>query len=216
MSDLVVGAGAPFAHGAAMGKPDRRTERTRTALMRSFVSAMLSEGYEAVTVERVAEQADVGRSTFYMHFKSKEDILSQSMARPSSVLAVLVGNDLPPAVLVKQLAHFHDQRRRNSVFFEGRVRRVWVQCLSGLIEPRLAKLARLIGAQPVLPLPLAALQIAETQLALIGNWLTVRPGTKADAIAEALIASTDAAVESLLRSRGPLRIPGERFEVREG
>ena len=52
-------------------KPDRRTERSRSALMSAFIAILLSDGYDAVTVERVAERANVGRSTFYMHFKSK-------------------------------------------------------------------------------------------------------------------------------------------------
>src|SRR5882672_10299871 len=100
-----------------MSKPDRRTERTRAALMGAFVSLLLSEGYDAVSVERVAARANVGRSTFYMHYTGKEDILRQSMARPSSVLAVVVGHDLPQEVLIRQLDHFNAQRHRNHIFF---------------------------------------------------------------------------------------------------
>ena len=79
-----------------MSKPDRRTERTRAALMSAFVTLLLSEGYDAVTVERVADAANVGRSTFYMHHTGKEDILRRSLTRPSGVLAALVGNTPPP------------------------------------------------------------------------------------------------------------------------
>jgi AcrR family transcriptional regulator len=200
-----------------MNKPDRRTERTRAALMSAFISVMLSEGYDAVTVERVAEAANVGRSTFYMHYTGKEDILRQSMTRPSTVLAVLVGNIPPPGVLVKQLLHFHDQRRRNYIFFEGQVRRIWVSCLAALIEPRLASLVRHTGARPVVPLPLAALQIAESQIALVANWLSVKPAVKVEPVADALTATTRAQVAALLGlgPDAPLVIPGERFAVRE-
>jgi len=201
-----------------MTKPDRRTERTRAALMSAFVAALLSEGYDAVTVEGVAAKANVGRSTFYMHYTGKDDILRQSLARPSSVLAGLVGNVLPPGALAKQLLHFHDQRRRNHIFFEGAARKIWVACLAGLIEPRLAALVRHARARPVLPLPLAALQIAEGQIALVANWLTVRPSVKVELVGEALSATTRAQAAALLglAPDAPLLIPGERLTVREG
>ncbi len=200
-----------------MPKPDRRTERTRAALMSAFIGAMLNEGYDAVTVEAVAERANVGRSTFYMHYTGKEDILRQSMARPSTVLAVLVGNEPPPGVLEKQLLHFHEQRRRNHIFFEGQVRAIWIKCLAGLIEPRLAALVRHSRARPVLPLPLAALQIAEGQIALIANWLKLKPATGAAIIAEALSGTTRATAAAVLgvRHDAPLVIPGERLKVVE-
>lgn len=185
--------------------------------MSAFVQLVLSDGYDAVTVEHVAERANVGRSTFYMHYTGKDDILSQSMARPSGVLSVLVGNAVPPEVLIKQLTHFHEQRRRNGLFFQGQPRVIWVRCLADLIEPRLEKLARHLRARPVFALPLVATQIAEMQLALIANWLSGRSPTKVDAIAEALTSSTHALVTALLRLKPDvsLLIPGEKLRFRE-
>jgi AcrR family transcriptional regulator len=194
-------------------KIDRRTERTRTALMSAFIHVLLSEGYEAVTVEHVAEQANIGRSTFYMHYTGKEAILRESLTRPSSILSLIVGHDVPAEMLVKQLEHFHEQRQRNHIFFAGPVRVIWVDCLAQLIAPRLAIVARNARARPILPLPLVARQIAEQQLALIANWLTGKTGPAADAVAEALIAGTRATLAALLRCRADaaLLIPGEKL-----
>jgi AcrR family transcriptional regulator len=196
-----------------MPKTDRRTERTRAALMRAFIDVLLSEGYEAVTVERVAERANVGRSTFYMHYTGKEEILRQSMKNPSSLLAAMVGNVVAPEHLKHQLEHFHAQRRLNQVFFAGTVRTIWISCLAALIEPRLTSLARHARARPILPLPLVAIQIAEAQLSLIANWLVARPSLKSESIGEALTASTQAMLSALLRCRPdmPLLIPGEKL-----
>jgi AcrR family transcriptional regulator len=187
-----------------MPKPDRRTERTRAALMRSFIELVLTEGYDAVTIDATAARANVGRSTFYTHYRSKEELLRQSILRPSSVLAVLVGGDLSPGKLVPHLDHFFEQRRRNQVFFTGRVRAVWIRCV--------ADLTRHVRGRPILPLPLAALQIAETQIALVINWIAVRPGIKSDAIAEALAGCTRSAVAALLRVTPDtsMVIPGEQ------
>ncbi|HSM94594.1 MAG TPA: TetR/AcrR family transcriptional regulator, partial [Rhizomicrobium sp.] len=87
-------------------KLDRRTERTRQALRMAFVNLVLSRGYTEISVEDITDEANVGRSTFYMHYKSKIDLLKQSMARPSSVLSIMVGHDIPADILVHQLTHF--------------------------------------------------------------------------------------------------------------
>ena len=197
----------------ATAKPDRRSERLRTALMSAFIDMLLSEGYASVTVERVAERANVGRSTFYMHYTGKEDILRRSMTRPSSHLAVLVGHDIAPEALVPILEHFREQKRLNRVFLDWPIRPIWVKCLAEMIEPRLASLVRHARARPILPLPLIALQIAESQIALVAHWLLGNTAAKQDAVAEALIAATRALVSSSLRCKpdAPLVIPGEKL-----
>jgi AcrR family transcriptional regulator len=54
---------------------DRRAARTRRALHDSLMSLILRKGYEAITVQDIIEEADVGRSTFYAHYTGKEDLL---------------------------------------------------------------------------------------------------------------------------------------------
>jgi AcrR family transcriptional regulator len=186
----------------AARKPDRRTERSRAALMSAFVAMVLSEGYEAVTVERVAERANVGRSTFYMHYKSKEDILRKSLAHPCAGLVAIVGPGIAPEALVPLLEHFHGQRRTNRVFFEWPIRPVWVRVLGEMIEPRLTPLARHARARPMLPLAFIAHQIAEAQVAFVTRWLSSNAALKPQAAAEALIAVTRAMVTSLLATPG--------------
>ena len=184
-------------------KPDRRTARTRSALTSAFVELVLTRGFPDVSVEDIVARADVGRSTFYLHFRSKDDILKQSLVRPSGPLAALVGQDVSLASIIAQLEHFHSQRKLNRVFFAEPARAIWVCCLADLIEPRLSALLRISrGARPLLPLPMIAAQIAEVQIALISNWLTSRNAMKAGAIADALIATTQANVAALLRGAG--------------
>jgi AcrR family transcriptional regulator len=54
---------------------DRRTARTRRALHEALMSLILRQGYEAITVQDIIDEADVGRSTFYAHYTGKEDLL---------------------------------------------------------------------------------------------------------------------------------------------
>jgi AcrR family transcriptional regulator len=194
-------------------KTDRRTERTRSALMTAFVNLMLTRGYMNLSVEAIAESADIGRSTFYLHFRSKEDILRQSLARPSRGLAVAIDR------VVSQLQHFHSQRKLNRIFFAQPARSVWVECLSGLIEPRLTLLLHANRSlRPMLTPSMIATQIAEAQIALISSWLQGRSPAKAETVAAALIVGTHASVSALLRGEvfAPLLIPNERLEDASG
>jgi AcrR family transcriptional regulator len=56
-------------------KMDRRAARTRKALHQALMSLILRRGYEAITVQDIIDEADVGRSTFYAHYTGKEDLL---------------------------------------------------------------------------------------------------------------------------------------------
>lgn len=54
---------------------DRRVRRTRDALHRALIELMIERGYERVTVSDIIARADVGRSTFYAHYRDKDDLL---------------------------------------------------------------------------------------------------------------------------------------------
>ncbi len=54
---------------------DRRTRRTRQALEKALIQLVLEKGYDALTIEEITQRADVGRTTFYLHYRDKEDIL---------------------------------------------------------------------------------------------------------------------------------------------
>jgi AcrR family transcriptional regulator len=60
-------------------KKDRRVERTRQLLLQALFSLMAEKGFDAVTVQDIIDRANVGRSTFYVHFVDKEDLLVQAM-----------------------------------------------------------------------------------------------------------------------------------------
>ncbi len=51
-----------------------KSERTRARLMDAAVGIFAREGYEAASVNRIAQAADVVNGTFYLHFKDKDEI----------------------------------------------------------------------------------------------------------------------------------------------
>ena len=56
-------------------KQDRRVRRTRRALRKALSDLMEEKGYDQVTIEELTERADIGRTTFYLHYSAKQDLL---------------------------------------------------------------------------------------------------------------------------------------------
>lgn len=54
---------------------DRRIQKTKKLLADSLAQLMVEKGFEAITVQDIIDKANVGRSTFYAHYESKEKLL---------------------------------------------------------------------------------------------------------------------------------------------
>ena len=105
-------------------RPDRRIERTRRRLKGALAELLAERDYDQITVQNIVDRADVGRSTFYAHYESKEDLLFAGLDRH---LMLLVERP-PPGVSPERdasrfrfslplLLHARDQRR----FFEATI-----------------------------------------------------------------------------------------------
>jgi AcrR family transcriptional regulator len=57
------------------GRRERKREETRAHLLATAIRMMEEQGFEAVTVEAIAEAADVGKGTIYNYFGTKEEII---------------------------------------------------------------------------------------------------------------------------------------------
>jgi AcrR family transcriptional regulator len=56
-------------------RPDRRIFRTQNRLKEALLQLMGRRNYDEITVDEIVDLAEIGRSTFYSHFSSKEDLL---------------------------------------------------------------------------------------------------------------------------------------------
>jgi len=59
---------------ASPPKTDRRVRRTRDVLGDALVELMHVKPFHAITVQNVLDRAAVGRSTFYTHYRDKNDL----------------------------------------------------------------------------------------------------------------------------------------------
>ncbi len=68
------------------GVQDRRIQKTQNLLREALVSLIREKVYDSIVVQEILNRANVGRSTFYMHFRGKDELLVsaiQDMVRPA-------------------------------------------------------------------------------------------------------------------------------------
>ena len=78
-----------------MPKTDRRVERTRELLQKALIDLIPERGYDAITIQDIVDRANVGRTTFYLHYNSKDELFMRSRSHHSLIPHWLAPSALP-------------------------------------------------------------------------------------------------------------------------
>lgn len=175
---------------------ERRSDRTHHEIKSAFTTLVFANGFENVTVRKVIHAAGCARSTFYEHFGNKDDVLRACMEQFFAIIADCVQSAAEPEQLRKVLDHLWENRRLADAIFTGQARVVLARQQADLVEARLRTLAG--GRTLALPQRLAAIQIAEAQLALIESWLRGRSFSPVEQLADGLYRTGRASALALL------------------
>lgn len=98
------------------GAIDRRVGRTRASLQSALISLILDKGYDALTIEEICKAANVGRSTFYAHYTSKDNLKRGAIddhlgelfkQRREILLNEAPGQVVSPTLVIFEHAHDH-------------------------------------------------------------------------------------------------------------
>lgn len=100
---------------------DRRVRRTRSMLRRALVELMGEIGYDAITVDQIAERADLTRATFYIHYTNKGHLLADVCDDFANrvIAAVLDRPDTPQLAVLFEHARAEDALMRVLLHGDG-------------------------------------------------------------------------------------------------
>ena len=166
----------------AKGSIDRRVARTRAMLHEALLSLLAKKDYDSITVEDVCESADVGRSTFYAHYTSKDDLmrsgfkhLRQSLVdrqRDAAVSRNVKGRGLAfsQAVFEHARDHRHLHRtlvgNRGGAIALGTVRQILCDLVRGELAAKAGK-----NSKDEIPRELVVQYVVGAYMAVVTWWL---------------------------------------------
>lgn len=96
-------------------KPDRRIEHTRNRLGNALIALIQEKSIDEVTVLDVLDRAGVGRSTFYVHYRDKDDLflseLEQGLEMWTTALSLRQEKSNRVAPVAEYFAHVASAKR---------------------------------------------------------------------------------------------------------
>jgi len=127
---------------------DRRVRRTRAALREALVDLIVERGWDGFSVQDLCARADVGRSTFYLHYADKEEVLADGFADLGKALRAELSRAAAPrplafsrGLLDHALAHLRVFRalvgRRAAHLVQGKLRAVVMELVREDLAARL-------------------------------------------------------------------------------
>lgn len=162
-------------------KVDRRIQRTRILLRDALMRLVEQKGYDEITIQDIADEANVARTTFYLHFKDKDELLFDTMREmydalyeqvQASNLKCLTNTaqcDDTDFRHVSEHAEFYRIlfSERGSAAFMVQVQRYLAESIMKTILPEIEQ----VEGQPRIPVEIMAHAYAGAQIGVMKWWL---------------------------------------------
>lgn len=163
---------------------DRRVKRTVRLLRESLMSLIIEKGYDSISIQDITDRADLARSTFYLHFKDKDELLYESMRE---IYSDFLNNaqSLNSPTDFNHIAQYADFYRvmfseRGSMAFMVKMQKF----LADIIETHVLNILTPSDEEPRIPRDFVAYAMAGAQLAMFSWWLENNQQPSAEEIAQ--------------------------------
>lgn len=166
-----------------MTKPDRRVQRTRELLQKALIELIGERRYDAITIQDIVDRANVGRTTFYLHYSNKDElfmscheaIVSGFHSLHSLSREELLSPEAPPG-MTSAYRHLEETRAllypifqsKDSLLLLRRIRDWSAQEIKASLRTAFAE------ANSTIPFDVLANYLAGAQIALVQWWLEKR------------------------------------------
>ena len=159
-------------------KPDARVQRTRDQLGDALIHLIVEKPINEVTVQDVLDRSGVGRSTFYLHYRDKDDLLVSQLEMflefMSTVLSVRNDKSNRVAPVTEMFEHIGNQNKLYRVLSDSGHLKDFFDLAEGYfargIERRLAESGK-FAKIPQRELGARASALSGSLLSLLRWWL---------------------------------------------
>lgn len=176
---------------------DRRVRKTRALLLEALASLLHEKPYEAIAVKEILDRANVGRSTFYTHFRDKDGLLSSTVGdvlgqRSSAPAPTLPHCERVLCFSLPVLEHIDRQRRRaggrprvlgmgwrERQILHGRLEREIARSITDEVRSGIRQRARTSDA---LPAELLVRHVTSTFIMVLTWWIESRSPLTPEAV----------------------------------
>lgn len=161
---------------------DRQVQRTRESLQNALIDLLQTRPYDSVTISDITERANVGRTTFYLHYVSKDDLFRQAhwqqvarVAGESLTREELLA-DSPPARMVAAYSYHWENRDLLLAAFFGRDSDVIFRQIRDHNARQTAAQLRVafLGDTFIVPVEVLANFLAVAEMGLMRWWMETR------------------------------------------
>ena len=162
-------------------KVDRRVRRSRRLLGDALLALVTEKQFGDISVQDIADRADMNRATFYLHFHSKEELLLNALVERFDELVSIFGEISPdrplwaePQMDALVFNHVADHARIYKALLDDPNLGLVIHAIIGYVanfNEQKFKASLPADAQPLVPLPLMAYHIGGSLYALIHWWL---------------------------------------------
>lgn len=153
-------------------KTDRRFKRTRRLLMDALVALAQRDGYDAVTIREIAIQADISYSTFFRHYRDKDELLTSILQNAIAEMRDLMQNrssETEDGRLI--FRHVSQNEALYRTLLGGQNSSAMVQKVQQVIMTEILANRPTSQSESEIPAEIVANHIAASVLALVKWWL---------------------------------------------
>lgn len=125
-------------------RQQRRAGLTRTRIVSAAQAIFAEQGLAAATVDKITERADVGRGSFYYHFKSLDALIEETVERVVSDLIAALKSEcsgqreldaMMNTLISTHIRHFDAHREDFVLYYQGRAELILEKPYDGLHSP---------------------------------------------------------------------------------
>ena len=202
--------------GTIPNPSDRRVQRTRRMLREALVSLLVEHDWDTISVQDVCDRADVGRSTFYMHFADKEELVRAGFEDLRGMIRAGLASSPAPPEPFGFARGIIEHAGENRALFRALVGRRSGQVVLGLFRDMIVDLVREGLAATRAPGPglePAVHFLAGAFLSLLTWWLDAGGPIAPDDVERLFLQMATPALEAVARTERPR---AARHDARHG